>query len=119
MAETKPSLEVLGGTGTTARTQEGAAEPSTVPPSATVAQGVTAGGVTAWVNNQRINALWCINENRNAWIGVAGVGWKKLANNDDTAVVALTSLGASAKQTQTAVNYREEADGMIHELYVW
>jgi hypothetical protein len=47
------------------------------------------------------------------------VGWKKLANNSDSAIVALTVLSASARQTQTQVNYRDEADGMIHEMYVW
>jgi hypothetical protein len=28
-------------------------------------------------------------------------------------------LGANARQTQGAVNYRQEADNMIHEMYVW
>ena len=33
--------------------------------------------------------------------------------------ITLTMLGANAKQSQTSVNYREESDGMIHEMYVW
>ena len=77
------------------------------------------GGVAAWLNNKRVGALWGINQNRNSWVYITGVGWKKLANNSDTAVVALTMLAASAKHTQTNYNYREEADGMIHETYVW
>jgi len=81
--------------------------------------GVTAGGITAWQNDKRINALWSINQNRNVFVGVTGVGWKKLANNDDTAIVAFTMLSGSARITQTPVNYRDEADGMIHEMYVW
>lgn len=76
-------------------------------------------GASVWVNSKKINALWAINENRNSWIGVAGVGWVKLANNSDSAIVAFTMLGASAKQTQTNVNYRQEADKMLHEIYVW
>ena len=28
-------------------------------------------------------------------------------------------LGGSARQTNSPVNYRDEADGMIHEMYVW
>lgn len=43
----------------------------------------------------------------------------KLANNSDTAIVALTMLGANARQTQGIVNYRQESDNMIHEMYVW
>ncbi|HEX8069719.1 MAG TPA: hypothetical protein VF546_07205 [Pyrinomonadaceae bacterium] len=92
----------------------GASEPSIKPPTAGAEEGIT-----AWQNNKRITALWVIGENRNSWVYIAGVGWKKLANNDDTAVVALTKVSASALQTQTQVNYRDEADGMIHEIYVW
>jgi len=74
---------------------------------------------TVWQYGKKINALWSINENRNSWVGVTGVGWVKLANNNDTAIVALTMLGADAKLTQGTVNYRQESDGMIHEMYVW
>jgi hypothetical protein len=81
--------------------------------------GVGAGEITAWQNDKRINALWAINENRNVFVGVTGVGWKKLANNNDTGIVALTLLSGSARLTQAPVNYRDEADGMIHEMYVW
>lgn len=77
------------------------------------------GEIAAWQNDKRINALWAINENRNVFVGVAGVGWKKLANNNDSGIVALTLLSGSARITQTQVNYRDEADGMIHEMYVW
>ena len=97
--------------------QGAGAEPTMAPPAAA---GVGVGeAATTWINNQKVNALWGMNQNRNSWIGIAGVGWKKLANNSDSAVVALTILGANAKQMQTPVNYREEADGMVHEMYVW
>ncbi len=43
----------------------------------------------------------------------------KLANNSDFAIVALTMLGTDAKLTQGVVNYRQESDNMIHEMYVW
>lgn len=102
-----------------------AAAPSLAPPAnASVvrarAAGATAGAVsTVWQNSQQINALWTINEERNSWVGVAGVGWTKLANNSDTAIVALTILSAHAKDGQRLVNFRQEDDGMIHEMYVW
>ncbi|MHC4497460.1 MAG: hypothetical protein ACYSYM_16735, partial [Planctomycetota bacterium] len=76
-------------------------------------------GVSAWQNSRKIDALWCINQNRNSWVHVIGIGWKKLSNKYDSATVALTTLGSSAKLTQSPVNYRDEADGMIHEMYVW
>ena len=76
-------------------------------------------GITTWLNNKRITGLWTINQNRNSWVAVDGVGWKKLANNSDSAIVALTVLGSHAREKNSVVNYRDEADGMIHEMYVW
>lgn len=76
-------------------------------------------GISAWQNNKQINALWSINQNRNSWVGVSGVGWKKLANNSDSAIVALTMLAAHAREKGSVVNYREESDGMVYEMYVW
>jgi hypothetical protein len=77
------------------------------------------GGVTAWLNNKRITALWSINQNRNSWVHVDGIGWRKVANNSDSAIVALTILGSHAREKNSAVNYREESDGMVKEMYVF
>jgi hypothetical protein len=110
-----PPTAALGGAGQGAGS--GADDVPTQLPSE--AAGITAGAVGAWLNDKRVTALWTINQNRNAWAYIAGVGWKKLANNSDTAVVALTMLAAHAKQAQTNFSYRDEADGMIHETYVW
>jgi hypothetical protein len=71
------------------------------------------------VTEKKINALWTINESRNSWVGIAGVGWVRLANNSDSAIAALAILGAHAKRTHGIVNYRQGADDMIHEMYVW
>ncbi|MDZ4783120.1 MAG: hypothetical protein SGJ19_22980 [Planctomycetia bacterium] len=72
-----------------------------------------------WHNAKRITGTWCINEVRNAWVYVDGLSWRKLANGLDSATIALSLLGASALATGTATDLREEADGMIHEMYVW
>jgi hypothetical protein len=87
-------------------------------PSLPVIAGVAA-GVSAWLNNKRIVSLWSINQNRNSWVGVDGIGWKKLVNNSDSAIVALTMLSSHACEKGSPVNYREESDGMIYEMYVW
>lgn len=90
------------------------AMPTLLPP-----QEVAGGGIAAWVNNQKISGLWAINENRNVWVHIANVGWKKLGNGSDSALMAFTVLSACAKLQQSIYNYREEADGMIHEMYIW
>lgn len=122
MTDTRPQQGMLSANTATAGAgiAAAAAAPTAEPPAAAEG-GDAAGGIGAsvWVNNKKINALWAISENRNSWVGVTGVGWVKLANNSDSAIVALTMLGANARQTQGIVNYRQESDSMIHEMYVW
>jgi hypothetical protein len=86
-------------------------------PSLPVEEGAIA-GVAAWQNNKRVTALWSINQNCNSWAGISGMGWKKLANNSVSAVVALTMLCSHAREKNSAVNFREEG-GMVREIYVW
>jgi hypothetical protein len=91
--------------------------PTLVPPAtaALAAEAVTG----TWQNNVKIDALWCVDETRNAWMRVAGVGWKRIYNGRDGAFTALVTLASQARQTGHAVNIREEADGMIYEIYLW
>ena len=125
MADTIPQQDVLSSlTSASSGGSLAAAAPTADPPTGVGTTGSTStdtGGIGAsvWVNSKKINALWAINENRNSWVSVAGVGWVKLANNSDSAIVAFTMLGANARQTQGNVNYRQEDDKMIHEIYVW
>jgi hypothetical protein len=92
------------------------AAPTLEPPAAVSA----AGGITAtWVADKKVTALWTNSANRNTWFGVAGVGWKKFADNSDSAAIAFSLLAANARITQGNSSYREEADGKVYELYVW
>jgi hypothetical protein len=121
MTDTRPEQDMLSASTATAGGGAAAVAAPTAEPPAAAEGGAAAGaiGASVWVNNKKINALWTISENRNSWVGVAGVGWVKLANNSDSAIVALTMLGANARHTQGIVNYRQEADNMLHEMYVW
>lgn len=74
---------------------------------------------SVWQRGQRITALWGKSEERNTWVSIRGVGWKKLSSASDSANLALTALASHAFQTGRTVDYREESDGMIHEIYVW
>ena len=78
---------------------------------------IEAAGV--WQTNKRITAVWGTNEPRNSWVLITGVGWKRLAAGSDSSALALTVLASNGKLTQARVDYREESDGFIHELYVW
>ncbi len=113
MSESKPTelpekqAMLAGASGPTAPTQ--------VPP----AEAKAGGGVGTWNSNKRVQGLWSIKENRNAWVFLSDLGWKKLANNSDTSIVAMTILAAHARQTQSRIDARVEADGMIYEMYIW
>jgi len=51
--------------------------------------------------------------------GLIMLAGKKLSTASDSGVVALTLLASHAKQLGSIVNYRDEDDGMVHEMYVW
>jgi hypothetical protein len=90
--------------------------PTLEPPAESAA---AAEAVGAWLSDKRVSALWGNNAARNSWVYVMGVGWKKLYNASDSSVIAMTMLGAHARQLNARFDYREESDGMIHEIYVW
>lgn len=76
--------------------------------------------VTAvWKTGVTVDGLWTVNQPRNAFMHVVGVGWKKLYSATDAAFTALTTLASQARQTGKTINYREESDGMVHEIYLW
>ena len=81
-------------------------------------EAATGIGASVWHNNKRIVALWSINQNRNAWVGIDGIGWKRLSNVSDQGVVALNMLGAHAREKGSSVNLREDG-ALIREIYVW
>ena len=92
--------------------------PTMTPPSAgetAIAEAVAA----TWRSNAKIDAMWTIDETRNAFVRVVGLGWRKLYNGRDGAFMALVTLASQAQQTGRPVNLREEPDGMIYEIYLW
>ena len=141
MTDSTPQMGPGGASGAQNSGYGGASEPKDQPPPALAGAGIegalsaagpppaelegtaptlrlgdgVAAGVTTWLSNKRITGLWAINQTRNSWVHVDGVGWKKLANNSDSAIESLTMLGAHAREKASVVNYREESDGMIHE----
>lgn len=75
-------------------------------------------GAGVWNNDKRVNGLFTTNHVRNSWMSVVGTGWVKLANNIDSANVALNILAANAKIKNSSVNYLLDG-GMATQIYVW
>jgi hypothetical protein len=90
--------------------------PTLEPPTEAEIEGVTA---SVWVMAKKVAALWVINQNRNSWASFQEAGWKKFSDASDSAIMAFTALASHARQMQANTDRREEADGKVHELYVW
>ena len=82
-----------------------------------IAEGLAVTGT--WKTGAAVDALWAVNQTRNAFAHIVGVGWMKLYNASDASFTALTTIASQAWQTGKTVNYRQETDGMIHEIYLW
>src|SRR5690606_40152965 len=93
--------------------------PSQEPPRALTGAAGEDGVTASWHSNVKIDALWSIEETRNAWLRIAGGPWKRIYSGRDGSFQALVTLASQARQTQRTVNMREEAGGIIHEIYLW
>lgn len=93
--------------------------PVLLPPGTAGATAAVTGVTGTWTSGVMVDATWSINETRNAYFHVAGGAWKKIFNGTDGAFTALVTLAAQAKQTGHQMAIREEADGMVHEIYLW
>jgi hypothetical protein len=92
------------------------AEPRLQPPTAA---GIGADGVGLWLTNKQVDALYSTYAARFSWMHVAGGPWRRFSPVSDSGVAALALLAAHARDRGRPVNYREEADQLIHEIYVW
>lgn len=76
-----------------------------------------------WQNAKKINGLWAIDENRNAWVHVQGLGWRKLSDETDSIAIDLMIQAAHAKEENRNVNFYEEGvEGgtiFIKQIYTW
>jgi len=85
----------------------------------------TAGAATAATNlagtwqSKQVLALFATRNSRNGWAYLDGVGWRKLATTNDSAHIALGMLASASRLSGKAIVARDEADGQIHEIYLW
>lgn len=117
-AEAPRELEELA---STLMTRAGAAgvlepEPTLLPPAAAAG---AAEAVGLWLSNKQIDATYATATARFSWMHVAGGAWRRFAPTSDSGVAALAMLAAHARDRGRPVSYREEADQLVHELYVW
>ena len=91
-----------------------AAEPSLQP-----GAGAAGDGIGLWQSNKQVDALYSTYAARFSWMHVSGGQWRRFSPVSDSGVAALALLAAHARDRGRPVNFREEADQLVHEMYVW
>ena len=72
-----------------------------------------------WRYNKKIIRLWAHGPtDRNAYVYVSGMGWRKLWPEHATSFEAMMVMAAHAKDNDRRVNFYEQ-DGKIKQMYVW
>ena len=111
-----PSVNVASQTAYTAMAAAAGA-PQLNPPE-TEEGGVTAYEAVVWNTDKRVNALYTTLHARNAWMSIAGIGWKKLSTSNDSSCEAMTQLAAHCREKNCRIDFSEE-NGLVNEIYVW
>ena len=70
-----------------------------------------------WQNNKRVVGLWSINQDRNAWVCIDGIGWKKVSPDNDNIFFNMLNQLVMAKAAARPINYYE-LGGVINQVYV-
>ena len=79
-----------------------------------------AGAVAAtWQSNVHVIGLWSINQDRNTWVYLDNVGWRRLSGASESGLVSMNMLAAHAYQLGSSSSLYEGDDGNISQLYVW
>jgi C1A family cysteine protease len=72
---------------------------------------------TGWIRDTRIIGLWTSNNDRNAWVYVLNLGWRKISpDNDNIHIDMLTQLTAAKASGRRVDLYQESS--VIKQIYV-
>ena len=82
-------------------------------------QGFSAVQAAAWQNNKKVVGMWTNCVDRNTYMYVEGLGWRKFLETSDSAMMAFNIIAAHAKTTNKAVSFYEGDDGKVTTLYVF
>jgi Zn-dependent metalloprotease len=72
--------------------------------------------VSGWAQNTHVIGLWAINEDRNAWAYMDGIGWRKVSPDNDDIFCDMLSQLVAAKAKGGSVSFFEE-QSVIKQVY--
>ena len=73
---------------------------------------------TGWRSNVRVQGLWAIREDRNAWAYMESYGWRKISPDNDNIVHDMLAQLIACKAKGGVVTFYEE-QGVIKQIYVF
>jgi C1A family cysteine protease len=73
---------------------------------------------TGWQSNRKVIGLWAINQDRNAWVYLDALGWRKISPDKDNVFVDMLVQLEGAKAAGRPVNFYEE-QSVIKQVYVF
>ncbi|BDP44219.1 hypothetical protein DAETH_41880 (plasmid) [Deinococcus aetherius] len=73
---------------------------------------------TGWRNGVRVLGLWVSDAERNAWAYLDGIGWRRLAFDNDNVLLSLLTDLAAAKLGKLPANVYVE-QGVVRQVYVF
>ncbi|MFT3943043.1 MAG: hypothetical protein QM705_04365 [Ancrocorticia sp.] len=91
--------------------------PTLVPPSEAVDESELSAKAT--ISGKAITALYSDAFNRNFWLHVNGVGWKKVSQATDSGATSIALIGALAKAMNRAPTMNDDASGIVQDIVVW
>lgn len=72
----------------------------------------------SWISNKQVKGLWTIDQDRNAWVFLEGVGWQRIAYDNDNIFFNMLSQLVAAKAAHRPVSVYQEAS-VIKQVYVF
>ncbi len=73
---------------------------------------------TGWQTNCHVTGLWTIDQDRNAWAYLDGLGWRKISPDNDNIFFDMLAVLIAAKAAARPVNFYEE-NSVIKQVYVF
>ena len=71
-----------------------------------------------WITGKKVVGFWANSDNRNAWVYLSDVGWKKISPNNDNGFINILTELVAAKTSGATVNVYIE-NGLLQTLYVF
>jgi hypothetical protein len=117
-SENAPSIDIAKQAITGMEMETSTAPKLSPPERASTKEGDTTFGAAVWQTDKRVTGLYTTYHPRNSWMFINGIGWKRVATNNDSAQETMNMLASHCREKACRIDYAEE-NGLITEIYVW